>query len=207
MMYRLLPKHFLCIFFGTSMEVTLIQSRRFGSESFSYIVKDEIFEFKKSTFGVSETGDLETEVFTDASVPPDGVPHKVRISPKHAGLHRLVGMDGGDNTRYAFPTNMAVAVPVKTGLPDFRSSFSFFVPKGAKSFGFFLKGNGTLVGPDGKVVESFRMHNGHRAIAVPEGADGKAWRISNQIGVFRPLTAPALLNLNPKVLLIPRECR
>ena len=157
--------------------------------------------------GASETGELETEVFTDASVPPDGVPHKVRIVPKRSGLHRLVGMDGGDNTLYAFPTNMAVAVHVKTGLPDFRSSFSFFVPKGAKSLGFYLKGSGTLVGPDDKVVESFRRHNGYRVISVPEGADGKPWRIRDQIGVFRPLTAPALLNLNPKVLLVPQECK
>ena len=157
--------------------------------------------------GESETGELETEVFADASVPPDGEPHRVTLVPKHAGLHRLVGNDGGDNTSYAFPTNMAVAVPVKGGMPDFRSSFSFFVPKGAKSFGFYLKGNGALIGPDGQVVESLRRHNGHKLIDVPVGADGRVWCIRNQIGVFRPLTAPAILNLNPSVLLVPKECK
>ena len=156
--------------------------------------------------GVSETGELETEVWSDASVPPDGARRTVEARPKYAGLHRLEVSDGYDMTLYGFPANLPVAIVVTSDVaPPLNGSFLFFVPKGAKTLGFFAKTNrGKIVAPDGKTVFNLAKRNGHFSVDVPPGSGGRFWSVRGLNGTFRPLTAPSVLSINPSVPLVPR---
>lgn len=159
--------------------------------------------------GVSETGELETRVQHDESVPPDGTRHVVRLAPRHPGLHRLEVSDGNDRTQYGFPDGLPVAVFVeREKSPRIDGTFFFYVPKGSEKLGFYAAtSRGALVGPDGKTVGSLSNRNGYDSVDVPKGMDGKVWEVSGMEGVFRPLTASAWLNLNASAMLVPKDCR
>ena len=156
--------------------------------------------------GVSETGELETQVFHDESVPPDGETHVVRVVPRHAGLHRLEVSDGSDRTRYAFPPDLPVAIHVaREKFPTFDGTFFFYVPRGVRTLGFYAStSRGAIISPDGGKAEPLSGKNGFFTLEVPAGADGAVWKVSNALGVFRPLTAPPWLNLAHERMLLPR---
>ncbi len=157
--------------------------------------------------GESETGELETEVWRDESVPPDGTNRVVVVKPKRPGLHRLEVNDGNDMTRYGFPAELAVAIPMGAeSTPGLNGDAWFFVPKGTRVLGFFCVAHrGRLCGPDGATIKNLAKTNGHYSIEVPEGADGHFWSIRGFNGRFRPLTVPPALNINPKKCLIPGD--
>ena len=155
--------------------------------------------------GESDTGEMETEVWHDESVPPDGERRVVTVRPRHAGLHRLETSDGGDRTLYAFPAELPVAILSGSDpLPEVGGDFWVYVPAGTKVFGFFAKTQkGRLCGPDGKSLFDLEKKIGHFSCEVPKGADGRFWRVQGLMGQFRPMTVPAALNVNPRKCLVP----
>ena len=155
--------------------------------------------------GASDTGELETEVWKDASVPPDGTNRVVRAVPRNPGLHRLDVYDGGDQTRYGFPTNLPVAIYVKQARSqELRGDYFFHVPAGTRSLGFYANAwTGHICTPGGKAARNLRKLRGHYTVEVPTGMDGKTWSVRGLRGVFQPLTAPPWLNLNPRLMLYP----
>ena len=156
--------------------------------------------------GESETGEEETAVFTDESVPPDKKPHVVKVVPKHAGLHRLEVTDGADRTLYQFPTDMAVAVLEGDGKGrPLEGTFFFYVPKGTKKIGCYAScRTGTVHSPSGRKAMPLRWARGHYEIDVQPGEDGGVWELRGLSGTFRPLTVPDALNLSETDMLIPR---
>ena len=155
--------------------------------------------------GESDTGELETEVWRDESVPPDGERRMVTVSPRHAGLHRLEASDGGDRTLYAFPAELPVAILSGADpLPEVGGDFWVYVPAGTRVFGFFAKtSQGRICGPDGRAIFDLAKRNGHFSCEVPKGADGRFWCLRSVNGRFRPMTVPAVLNVNPRRPLVP----
>lgn len=155
--------------------------------------------------GESETGELETEVWRDESVPPDGTNRVVVVRPKRAGLHRLEASDGDDRTFYVFPSDLAVAIPSNPASPpSIDGDFWFFVPKGTRTVGFFcIAHRGQLCGPNGAAVKNLANSNGHYSVEVPEGADGRFWSVKGFGGRFCPMTVPSALNINPRKCLVP----
>lgn len=158
--------------------------------------------------GESETGELETEVWRDESVPPDGTNRVVVVRPKRAGLHRLEASDGDDRTFYGFPRDLAVAIPSNPVAPPMiEGTFWFFVPKGTRTVGFFcIAHKGLLCGPNGAAVKNLANSNGHYSVEVPEGADGRFWSVKGISGQFCPMTVPSALNINPRKCLVPAAC-
>lgn len=160
--------------------------------------------------GASETGELETEVFHDESVPPDGSLRKVEIRPRRPGLHRLDVSDGDDQTRYAFPDDLPVGLAIVTdGLRrQLAGDFTFYVPKGTSQIGFFAQtSSGRVCDPQGKTRFDLRRKAEYGTIDVPADADGRYWSVKGLRGVFRPLTVPSVLNINPKFPLKPKGVR
>ena len=155
--------------------------------------------------GESDTGELETEVWRDESVPPDGVKRVVTVRPRHAGPHRLEASDGGDRTLYAFPAELPVAILSGSDpLPEVGGDFWVYVPAGTRVFGFFAKTDrGRVCGPDGRAIFDLAKRNGHFSCEVPKGADGRFWCLRSVNGRFRPMTVPAALNVNPRRPLVP----
>ena len=159
--------------------------------------------------GESDTGELETVVHYDRSVPPDGVPRKVVLNPKHPGLHKLVVNDNGDMTRINWPANMAVARPVeREKAPELNGTFYFYVPHGTTLIGFYAKTKrGSIVSPSGKTVRRLNKHNGYYSFKVTPDQCGKVWKLSNMLGTVKFLTIPSNLSLRSNRILIPKEVK
>ncbi|MBR7107273.1 MAG: DUF4838 domain-containing protein [Lentisphaeria bacterium] len=157
--------------------------------------------------GESDTGELETLIQTDRSVPPDGKPRKVVFKPKHPGLHKLFINDNGDMSRIVWPGTMAVARPVESeSSPELNGRFFVYVPHGTKILGFYAKTTrGTLHDPSGKAVFKLAKRNGYYNFPVTEEQCGKLWRINNMYGVIKFLTVPSTLSLRSTHYLVPEE--
>lgn len=151
--------------------------------------------------GVSETGELETTVAHDESVPPDGKERTVTLRPKHAGLHRVVSSDGGDMTNLVFPADSLVLSPGDSGKQAALSGTRFFyVPKGTERLGFYAKiPRCTLFGPDGKQVAK-QAYNGYYSIPAKPGV----WKVVGT-GIFLPMTVPSGLSFRSDRMLLPRD--
>ncbi|MBE6362863.1 MAG: DUF4838 domain-containing protein [Lentisphaerae bacterium] len=155
--------------------------------------------------GESDTGELETLIQSDRSVPPDGKPRKVIFKPKHAGLHKLFINDNGDMSNIKWPENMAVARPVESeSSPELKGTFYFYVPQGTKLLGFYAKTNrGIICDPNGKNVFKLNKLNGFYHIPVKPEQCGKLWKLKGLFGVVKFLTVPSSLSLRSKYYLIP----
>ena len=159
--------------------------------------------------GESDTGELETLIQTDRSVPPDGKARKVVFKPKHPGLHKLFINDNGDMSRIIWPANMAVARPVESETsPEVKGTFYFYVPQGTKILGFYAKTNrGFICDPSGKNVFKLNKLNGFYHIPVKPEQCGKLWKLKGFFGVIKFLTVPSNLSLRSNNYLIPKETK
>ena len=160
--------------------------------------------------GASQTGERETLVASDRSVPPDGVERTVKLPTKEPGLYRLTVNDGGDRTQVKWPAGQAMTLlstqdsPMNANYGQWRGYF--YVPKGTKAIGLFG-------GRHGEVRDSHdRPHfwlNGREpnfySVPVPPGEDGKVWRVRYAKGAIRLLTVPPCFAITPAGLLLPRE--
>jgi hypothetical protein len=160
--------------------------------------------------GASQTGKRETLVAQDRSVPPDGIERTVKLIAGEAGLYKIVVHDGGDRTRVTWPAGqrMTVISSVDTPINAHYASWMlyFYVPKGTKVIGFHGGGHGEIHDSAGRPL--FWL-NGRQAnfysVAVPEGQDGKLWRIRSGRGPVRLLTVPPCFARSACELLLPRE--
>lgn len=81
----------------------------------------------------------------------------------------------------------------------------FYVPKNTKVIGGHFVGRGTLINPEGKAVKNFD-HDGYVKIDVPEGMDGRLWKVQQlRGGNFSLMTVPPYFAPSPRDLLLPRE--
>lgn len=161
--------------------------------------------------GPSETGDADPVVATDASVPPDGEEHTVRLAIPEPGLHRITVSDGHDMTRVAWPDGTPVSMRSTLDEPlvtSGRWTLCFYVPKGTTVVGFFSDGEGDLVDASGRValkVDDRPKSAAFHAVPVPPGQDGRVWWFRNVAGTRRLMTVPPALARSPAELLLPRE--
>ncbi|HQC51859.1 MAG TPA: DUF4838 domain-containing protein [Lentisphaeria bacterium] len=155
--------------------------------------------------GPSETGELETVVYHDASTPPDGQPYTLSVIPRHAGLHRLEVSDGSDSTLLEWPEGLPVAILVdRDNYPATNGTLFFYIPANAETLGFYAKTQrGLLQAPDGRTLLNLQNHNGHGMIPMPEDCRGNVLTLKNFSGIFRPLTVPPVLSLYAHLLLLP----
>ena len=159
--------------------------------------------------GASETGERETMVAQDASVPPDGREHTVRLAARERGLHKIVINDGSDMTRVTWAAGTPITL--RSGLDQplnlsGRWTLYFYVPRGAPVVGLFGGGAGQVVDADGK--PALRLDDrklGYYSVPVAAGQDGRLWKIQNAGGAVRLLTVPPYLARSGDELLLPRE--
>jgi hypothetical protein len=160
--------------------------------------------------GASQTGEGETLVAEDRSVPPDGEERAVRLSVGEPGLYKVTVSDGGDRTRVRFHSNLPVVVPATEAIPMNASSgrwtMGFYVPRGTTVVGLLGGGEGDVQDGDGRTLFSLAgKKTSIYAVAVPPGQDGRVWRIRSAAGPVRLLTIPPYFALNPERLLLPAE--
>lgn len=159
--------------------------------------------------GASATGERETLVASDRSVPPDGKPHTIVLPVEESGLYRIGVSDGGDLTSVDWPEKHRICF--KSSVDDAiktngRWSLCFYVPRGTKKVGLHAQSRGRIHGPDGDVLLDLEnTPAGYHSVAVPDGADGRLWQIRNAAGSVRLMTVPPYLARSAAELLLPRE--
>jgi hypothetical protein len=169
-------------------------------------VRIEVFKLG----GTSATGEKETLVAQDRSVPPDGVERAVKLVVPEAGLHRIVVNDGEDRTLVAWEAGLPVTVESSEAAPLNRAYGSwemyFYVPKGTAVVGLFGGEHGEVRDADGRPLLwlNGRERNFY-SVAVPDGQDGKLWRIRYGRGPVHLLTVPSCFARSADELLLPRE--
>ncbi len=160
--------------------------------------------------GASPTGERETLVAQDRSVAPDGTERTVKLAASATGLYKIVVRDGGDRTRVTWPTRqrMTVVSSVDAPMNPHYTSWMlyFYVPKGTQVIGLHGGGHGEIHDSTGRPV--FWL-NGRQAnfysVVVPQGQDGKLWRIRYGRGPVRLLTVPPCFARSAEELLLPKE--
>ncbi|MDF1744278.1 MAG: DUF4838 domain-containing protein [Gimesia sp.] len=159
--------------------------------------------------GASQTGDRETFITKDQSVPPDGKTRTVRLAIQEPGMHRFTVSDGGDRTSVQWKQNTAMVMRSSLEQPIVTSgrwSLYFYVPEGTKRIGLHGGGTGSILDPEGQ--EQFTLQNrkaGFYSLPVPAGSDGKLWKVNHASGAIRLLTVPPYFARNAKELLLPQE--
>jgi len=159
--------------------------------------------------GASETGERETHVAHDESVPPDGVERTVKLRAKETGLHKVTLNDGNDLTLVSWAPGTLMTIlstldsPAQLGS---RWDLCFYVPKGTKVVGLYADGLGSIQDGSGKTVFTFDGHKaGFHSLPVAPGQDGALWRFVNSTGTRRLMTVPPCLARSGAELLLPRE--
>lgn len=157
--------------------------------------------------GSSETGELETLIESNASVPPDGNARVVKLMPQQAGLHKLVINDGQDMTLVEWPQGTPVTILADPVTPPVVSgTLCFYIPKKTKVLGFYCNMNrGQIISPDNKVAFKFNNTLGFSSIPVMAGMDGMLWKLQNVSGSIGLMTVPPYLAIEPAGLLLPAE--
>lgn len=160
--------------------------------------------------GSSQTGENETLVATDKSTPPDGKEHTVRLTIKEPGHYRVTVSDGNDKTLVLWPDSLPCVV--RSGEEKaMNGTYAqwmgyFYVPKGTKVIGFFGGEHGEI--RDSEDRPQFWL-NGKQAsyysVDVPNGQDGKVWKVRYVRGAIRLLTVPPYFARTPGELLLPKE--
>ena len=159
--------------------------------------------------GSSATGEGETLITEDTSVPPDGVERKVTFSPGESGVYRIDLDDGRDLTRVTWPAGQLMSW--KMSLDDFpgmisgRWSLYAWVPPGTKKIGLYSAATaGELRLPNGKKALDLAGEGGRfLCIDVPEGSDGQYWKFHSVAGRVSLLTIPPFLARSPSELVLP----
>ncbi len=159
--------------------------------------------------GASQTGERETLIDSDRSVPPDGKPRTVLLSATESGLYRIDVSDGGDLTSVEWPADERICFkssldqPIKT---NGRWSLCFYVPRGTRTVGLHGNSHGRILDPSGNEQLNLEgLPAGYYSIRVPSGMDGRIWKVQGAAGAIRLLTVPPYLARTAGELLLPRE--
>ncbi|HJZ60085.1 MAG TPA: DUF4838 domain-containing protein, partial [Gemmataceae bacterium] len=132
--------------------------------------------------GPSPNGEKETLVATDRSTLPDGKEYPVKLAVKEPGLYRLTVSDGMDRTLVRLKSELPFTVPSSAEAPmnahHLQWMLYFYVPRGTKVIGLFGGEHGEVQDPQNRTV--FWL-NGRKpnyyGVPVPDGQDGKMWRV------------------------------
>lgn len=149
-----------------------------------------------------------TVVDHDRSVPPDGKERTVTLRAEETGLHAITVADGKDRTRVDWDAGLPMTIVSTAAEParlGSRFNLYFYVPKGTETLGFYAKGRGSLLDPDGNEAAVF---DGKRAdfyaIPVRDGQDGRLWKFHHGAGTRLLMTVPPCMARRPSELLLPR---
>lgn len=177
-----------------------------------------------STWAGHEWGGINRFTITDAKgkeiasgMPKKDTTEDHTIEVPRPGLYYLDYIDKGST--WAFHAEPGIVATLPMGqTQDYRNTrpmpdMYFYVPKGTKNIEYFygkthfqIGGPHQVVDPGGKVVQDVNVDGDYVSVPVPEGMDGKLWRLRNAVlGLYQFNNAPDNLAASPEALLIPRE--
>ncbi len=97
------------------------------------------------------------------------------------------------------------APPEVTG----RWTLYIYVPLGTREIGLYSAATaGRLLNPEGGTALEFDHAGGaFLSVPVPQGGDGKLWKIYGAKGSVRLLNIPPFLARTPEELVLPADCK
>ncbi|QJW84075.1 hypothetical protein HK414_09730 [Ramlibacter terrae] len=159
--------------------------------------------------GPSETGENET-LAAQSSAPADGAVHALRLRAGAAGLYRVAVDSGTAAAQVEFADPLPFVVPSTSVTPMNEGhehwTAYFHVPGGTSTIGLFGGEHGEVQDSQNRTV--FWLNGrprGYHAFPVPQGEDGKTWRVRYARGGIRLLTVPSYFAPSAARLLVPAE--
>ena len=160
--------------------------------------------------GASETGEKETFVSEDSSVPPDGVARNVTLVLPKRGLYRIDIDDGNDLTEIEWAKSVPMTWRATLAGPhqsvSGRWTLWFYVPHNTKRVGMYVNTRGgKVLNPAGdSMLDLSDRTGGFVSVKVPEDQQGTYWRLSQVAGTVCLMNVPPCLARSPGELLLPR---
>lgn len=158
--------------------------------------------------GTSIEGDVDTVVATDQRTPADGKEHVVRLTTGEPGVYQVRVNDGGNRTRVRWlgplPLGFSSTLdqPMNNAHPQWGAYF--YVPKGTRRIGLHGGEHGEVLDPEGR--PHFWLNGrptGFYSVDVPEGQDGRFWRVRYVRGSLQLLTVPPYFARSPREMVLP----
>lgn len=160
--------------------------------------------------GTSVTGDADSLVDRHDGTPPDGQTHAVHLKAADPGLYRISISDGKDRTQVQWPEQLPLVLASSSDQPmnaTYRQWAGYFhVPKGTRHIGLFGGEHGEVLDADGRI--HFWLNGrepNYYSVEVPDGQDGRFWRVRYVRGALRLLTVPPYFARSPAEMLLPVE--
>ena len=166
--------------------------------------------------GASETGEQETLIAEDETVPPDGNPRTITLTCPTPGTYRIDLDDGNDMTGVTWPEGTPMSW--KMASDEHPNSMSgrwalyFFVPKGTTKVGLYAKSKTSagsqLLRPDGSKALDLTSSGGQFfSVTVDENSAGRLWKLDKIGGNLQLLTVPPFLSRSADELVLPESLR
>lgn len=159
--------------------------------------------------GPSATGEDETLVAEDATVPPDGEERRVLLEVAEPGIYRIDLDDGRDLTRVTWPEGQVMswkmALDEYPNLMSGRWTLYAWVPPGTRRIGLYSAATaGELRDPEGRKSLDLAAEGGKfLSVGVPDGMDGRFWKFQAVSGRVSLLSIPPYLARRPSELVMP----
>jgi hypothetical protein len=144
-------------------------------------------------------------------LPLDGEGHRLGLKVPRAGLYWFEFEDSAAGWKVVAeagaPVTIALGRDRALSHQGHMQRMYFYVPRGVRRIDYYWRGGPhKVVGPEGKVVKEVTSSGEFVSVAVPEGADGKAWSLSElALGQLWFFNVPNGLAASPGALLVPRE--
>lgn len=141
----------------------------------------------------------------------DGEKHNLSLKVPAPGLYWFTGDDHAAGWRITVhPDRPFVLIPPRErALMHLGQAqpLYFYVPRGTKTIQYFWEGRPhTIIGPDNKPIAQITTSGEFISIPVPDGTDGKPWRIEKLVpGHLVFFNIPNALAASPQALLLPKE--
>ncbi len=159
----------------------------------------------KLTFVDAATG----VAVAEAVLPPDKVARNYKVSLTPGKLYRVDVKDkAGFTIDWEPQFTMTHINQELTKPPPFTGSYAayFYVPKNTGVIGGYWKNTGArIIDPQGAVALMNTTENTYFSYPVPEGMDGKIWKLEQCANNCYLMTVPPQIARHPGELLLPKE--
>lgn len=180
-----------------------------GQSDFTFTCKTGI-EYPVTTNTKLTFVDAATGVaVAEAVLPPDKVARNYKVSLTPGKLYRVDVKDkAGFTIDWEPQFSMTHVNQEPTKPPPFTDDYAayFYVPKNTGVIGGYWKNTGArLIDPQGAVALTNTTENTYFSYPVPEGMDGKIWKLEQCANNCYLMTVPPQIARHPGELLLPKE--
>ena len=115
-----------------------------------------------------------------SSLPLDGLPHPIEVTPPQPGLYYFEMDDSSAGWQIRAAPGRIVSLALESGRDlahaGWMQTMCFYVPKGTRELQYYWSGGPHWVhGPDGTKIREVEASGAFIKIPVPNGTDGKVW--------------------------------